>query len=125
MEKIKAGETLVASLIPLDAQGKPTVFDGKVNWASSDPTAVSVTPSEDTLTATVTGLRANSSATITAEADGAHGEGVNMIRSSGVVSVSPTDVSTAEMKFAAPAPAPAPEVEPAPVADTANEEGRV
>ena len=99
MLKLKVGDKRTLKIQPFaivkDADGNdqqvPTTFDGIPAWASSDSTAVTVTPSEDGYTAVIESIRAASSAQISVTGDGAHDDTVVEITGTLDVTVSALD----------------------------------
>lgn len=103
---LKDTDQVTATLQFFDAKQKlikDPKLDGLPVWVSSDPTAVTVTPAADGLSALIVAVGdPDATATITCTADADLGEGVKPIECVGDVLVIGGDVSTSNMAFGAP-----------------------
>ena len=76
---LKDNQQVSLAIQPVDAKGKPAQVDGKPAWESSDPSIVSVTPSDDGLSAVAAAGQNLGHAQISVKADADLGEGVRLI----------------------------------------------
>ncbi len=72
-------QKVVVSITPVDAKGNPAPIDGKPVWTASDPSIISIVPSQDGLSADVIAVGPLGNAQVQVSADADLGEGVATI----------------------------------------------
>lgn len=117
---INDNQQFVARIEPKSKKGNPARVDGVPTWESSDPTVVSVHPSEDGLSALVKAVGPVGAASVKIKADADLGEGVSTIEGSFNVAVEGGAAADFGLAFDSVEEQPAP-VEPAPVDNSPSE----
>lgn len=84
---LAAGRAKTISVVINDKKGNPASVDGMPQWSSSDDALVSLTPSEDGMSATVVSLGATGTVQISVSADADMGEGVRTMTGSALIDV--------------------------------------
>lgn len=84
---LAAGRAKTISVVINDKKGNPASVDGTPEWSSSDDALVSLTPSEDGMSATVVSLGGTGTVQISVSADADLGEGVRTMTGSALIDV--------------------------------------
>lgn len=96
---VKINVPYVGVLKPVGASGNPTKYDGKPVWTNSNPTAATLTVSDDGLTAQVTFVSPDSAGQISVVGDGKQGAGEASIVSVFDWTTLPEDVVSSTIEF--------------------------
>lgn len=95
---VQVGETKGMKVTTTDARGNASRVDGAPQWASSDVSILTVTPSVDGMRADVTGV-AEGTATVTVTVDADLSPGVKNVVGSKDVTVDPAETTTVTVDF--------------------------
>jgi hypothetical protein len=95
-------QKFTASIQPVDAKNNPAPVDGVPVWSSSNPAVLTVTASEDGMSATITAVGPLGTAQVAVTADADLGEGVSPI--TGVLDVEVKASNAVSLSIATTAP---------------------